>query len=87
MFAEELGEGHEGSCLLQLHVNLQLSLKKNLSLKGEVDHLYDLTLLRPRPYPLPFPQPQNCGGCCVLGGGVHEKDRLCCPQGSSTTRT
>lgn len=86
MFVEELGEGHEGSCLLQLQVNLQLSQKKNLSLKGEVDHLYDLTLLRPRPYPLPFPQPQNCG-CCVLGGGVHEKDRLCCPQGSSTTRT
>lgn len=40
MFVGELNKGHRGSCFLHLHVNLQLSQNKNLSLKGEVGHLW-----------------------------------------------
>lgn len=40
MIVGELGKGHRGSCFLHLHVNLQLSQNKNLSLKGEVGPLW-----------------------------------------------
>lgn len=40
MFVGELGKRHRGSCFLHLHVNLQLSQNKNLSLKGEVGPLW-----------------------------------------------